>query len=77
MFWVSIGRPLVCEDAGDDDSAAGGGVVRDCNVELLLVAFSRVLLIIAVGAGGGKDDTVDLSLKQVILIKTVKIKAEI
>jgi hypothetical protein len=30
--------------------------VKDCNVELLLVEFSRVLLVIAVRAGGGRDD---------------------
>jgi hypothetical protein len=51
---VTNGCSSVSDDAGDEDSAAGGGFVKDCSVELLLVALSRVPLVVAVGAGGGK-----------------------
>jgi hypothetical protein len=44
------------EGAGDEDSAAGEGVVKDCNVKLLIVEFSRVSLVIAVGGGDGKGE---------------------
>ena len=43
------------EKSPAEDSAAGGGVAKDSNVELLSVLFPRILLVIAVGTGEALD----------------------